>query len=74
MQLKPALNPIEPKCGDLMTLAEFADCVKSTLFIDYDGFGELATATEVSDITVQPSKFSSMSIPLWATHVLWHNR
>ena len=69
----PNMKPIDDN-GDLMTIDKFRDMVKGNWFIDYDGYGNLATETEVSDIIVQPSKFAGMELPEWATHVLWYNR
>lgn len=61
----------KPKLGDLMTMAEFIDCCKSGGLIDYDGFGEYATETMVSNIRVRPSDYSKGKL---ITHVLWYNR
>ena len=41
---------------------------------DYDGHGDLATATEVSDVGISPSDLSYFVRPSWATHVCWYNR
>jgi hypothetical protein len=59
----------------LMTWDEFVkDCLDGNL-IDYDGFGELATATEVSNVSVSPeTTLRSNEKPEWATHVVWYNR
>jgi hypothetical protein len=67
----------------LMTLDEFIKSVDCMAFIDYDGYGHLATATEVSDKIVIPShvftkkkrfrkKFLRMTEGF--THVVWYNR
>lgn len=62
--------------GDLMPIEEFDQHVKHNFFIDYDGYGEFATETEVSNVTVCPSEWANGTIkkPEWATHVLWYNR
>lgn len=66
-------TPVEP--GDhLMTLDDFEECVKIGGFIDYDGFGEFATATHVSDVEVWPSSFDRSKVDPIFTHVCWYNR
>lgn len=60
--------------GDLMTLQDFLGCVECGAFIDYDGYGELATATTVSNIEISPSEVKRFEFPEWATHILWYNR
>lgn len=39
----------------LMTIEEFKAAVSVGGYIDYDGYGELATRDQVSDIPVSPS-------------------
>ncbi len=65
---------LDPETGEHMPLAEFLQAVTSNCFIDYDGYGELATATEVSNVTISPSQVGSTAFPEWATHVMWYNR
>ena len=60
--------------GDLLTLEEFEDMIKCGGFIDYDGFGELATETHVSNIRVYPSSFDRSKVDPKFTHVCWYNR
>lgn len=67
------MRPI-PDYGDHMTLGSFLDCVQSGCFIDYDGFGEYATATQVSDKRVHPSDVAYGDIDRNYTHVVWYNR
>lgn len=67
------LEPI-PRDAELMTREEFIELVGSGFFIDYDGFGELATSNQVSDITIHPSDVLGYNWPVWATHVVWYNR
>lgn len=69
------LRPIDED-DDHMTMETFLANVRCGAFIDYDGFGELATATEVSSITVSPSEAKPLDWkpPEWATHVVWYNR
>jgi hypothetical protein len=58
----------------LMTREEFMNGVESNALIDYDGFGEFATETEVYDVEVSPSAVRSTKWPDWATHVCWYNK
>jgi hypothetical protein len=68
------LRPM-PDYGDLMTVEEFRSRVESGGFIDYDGFGDLATEDGVSDIQVRPSNFEEVAaIYHQFTHVCWYNR
>ncbi len=62
--------------GDCMTMAKWIVCVRSGGFIDYDGFGELASENQVSDLQVSPSDITALKLPMpdWATHVIWYNR
>ncbi len=64
-----------PDYGDLMTLEEFSESCLSGLFTDYDGHGNYATATEMSDKVVYPSDIIYGHIPMqkW-THVVWFNK
>jgi len=63
-----------PEYGDHMTIEKFRECVAYGGFIDYDGSGNFATATQMSNFEVSPSAFPSMEVPKWATHVVWFNR
>lgn len=76
---------IEPEAGDLFTLEDWIGCVRSGGFIDYDGYGDLASADKVSNVEVQPSevfekgpgskiKESFLEKTKGFTHVLWYNR
>jgi hypothetical protein len=58
---------------DVYTVAEFRECVESTAFIDYDGYGH-PVKDKKSDpsIAVLPSKVDE--IPTDATHIVWFNR
>lgn len=67
------LEPIDPE-ADLITIEAFRASVECGAFIDYDGFGEWATGTHVSDITIRPSQLARTTPPPWATHVVWYNR
>lgn len=72
---EPKLEPIDPDDAH-MTWEDFLDSCESGSFIDYDGFGELATATHVSEIQVSPSSAlrSTYKRPAWSTHVVWYNK
>jgi len=61
--------------GDLLTLEDFEECVRTGMFIDYDGFGHPATESEMDgDVWLKPSTFERSAIdPRW-THVNWYNR
>lgn len=63
-----------PDHGDLIELDEFKDAVNCGAFIDYDGFGELATREKTSKIHIRPSDVDDFKFPGWCTHVLWFNR
>ena len=67
------MDKINPD-DDVFTIEDFASCVDDGMFIDYDGFGYLATNYRKSDILVKPSSFHKMPMPKWATHVVWYNR
>lgn len=66
-------SPIEED-DDVMTLKDWMDDVDRMYFIDDDGWGDLATATEKSNLCISPSEAHSMRIPKWATHIVWYNR
>jgi hypothetical protein len=67
------LTDIDPD-DDLYSIESFQDSVKLGCFIDYDGFGLLATKNKVSDIEIYPSQALSFQYPSWATHVVWFNK
>ncbi len=74
MTRAPELELIDPDLGDHMTWEDFVGRCRRRSFVDYDGFGELATATHVSTITISPSRALTFAPPAWATHVVWYNR
>jgi hypothetical protein len=59
-----------------MTATEWLNCVESGGFIDYDGYGALATESGCSNIVISPSDVSvlKLKIPTWSTHIVWYNR
>lgn len=68
-----------PSYGEIYALKEFMERVEEHLFIDYDGHGYLATATQMSSVMIKPSMMAAAkawNLPLaeWATHVIWFNR
>ena len=64
-----------PEYGEHMTLQEYIDCVACGGFIDYDGFGELATETQISNIKTYPSDLDDeVQWPEWCTHIMWYNK
>jgi hypothetical protein len=69
----PGLWPLDG-IGDHMPMADWLSCVRSGGFIDYDGYGHLATATNKSENVVRPSDVKLYTMPEWATHVVWYNR
>ena len=67
-----ALDPND----DIMPVADWLEGVKYGGFIDYDGFGNLATATVKTQISISPSDITvlNVKIPDWCTHIVWYNR
>ena len=68
-----------PSYGFHMTWKDFVQRIDDGLLSDDDGSGSLATATQVSDIDVQPSdvRIENNRAPQlhnWATHVVWFNK
>jgi len=63
-----------PDYGDIFTIKQFLERVDDTSFIDYDGHGNLATKTEMSDIVIYPSTIKKLKIDKKFTHVIWFNR
>lgn len=71
--LTPPLEPI-PDYGDLMTKEEWLSGCEAGAFIDYDGFGNLATADGVYAERIFPSQAKNYNFPKWVTHIVWYNR
>ena len=70
-----ALRPLDADAGEHMTWEEFAESVEAGDFIDDDGFGDLATATHYSSVSINPSDITeAYARPAWATHVVWYNK
>ena len=61
--------------GELLTIPEFIEYCDAGGFIDYDGYGHLATADKESSVNIIPSKRrKTIALNPWATHVMWFNR
>lgn len=62
--------------GDHMTMEDWINCVKSGGFVDSDGDGVLATSLHETNISISPSFVTllELSMPDWATHVVWFNK
>ena len=76
-ELRTLIEPEMPsisKYGDHMTLNDFIENVKSGGFIDYDGSGNYATETQMSNITIYPSDITAGVYRKDFTHVLWFNK
>ena len=64
-----------PEYGDVMSLSDFIDCVKSGGFIDYDGFGHyVKDGKEVCNIDVRPSDVKAGTIRKDFDTIVWFNR
>jgi len=63
-----------PDYGDLMTLNQFIVNYECGGFIDYDGFGNYATAAECTFLEVHPSDVRKNKIDKRFTHVVWYNK
>lgn len=66
----------EPECeeGDIMTVKDYLEQVKTRVLIDYDGSGyPMKDGLIDRSITLVPSQGDD-NIPDDATHVIWYNR
>jgi len=75
-KLAAALGPVThiPDYGDLMTVEQFEDGVRSTCFTDDDGHGFYASETRMSDTPCTPSDVRRLGINKSFTHVVWFNK
>lgn len=75
-KLPSDIEPIDPEFGHLMPIADWLQACQTGCFIDYDGSGCLATSTHKSDVVISPSDVTlfQLSMPSWATHVVWYNK
>lgn len=71
----PPLNKLD-EFGNLLTIESWLENVNYGFFIDYDGFGDLATAQGQSNYRICPSDITKkkIKIPSWVTHIMWYNR
>lgn len=67
------LKPI-PNYGDLMTMEDFYDCVKSGLFIDDDGTGYYAFENAMTNVYTNLNDVYHERQPKEYTHVVWFNK
>jgi hypothetical protein len=65
------LRPLDG-IGDHLAWDDFAARCRAGTYADSDGFAELATAEEVSQISIAPSRAEIDFRPPWATHVVWY--
>jgi hypothetical protein len=72
-----------PDYGDHMSLDQFNQAVDHMCFIDYDGYGKLATENEMSNIVVVPSEVFTkkkrfrkkyLKKTEGFTHIVWFNK
>jgi hypothetical protein len=68
-----ALRPLDGT-GDHLAWDDFAARCRLGTYADSDGFADLATAEEVSEISIAPSRVDADFRPPWATHVVWYGR
>lgn len=62
-----------PSYGDIMTVEDFKENVKSRMFIDYDGHGYPSKNGKMHrDLMIVPSQ--AHQIPKDATHIVWFNK
>jgi len=67
-------RPIPEYGGNHMTISSWIKAVKDGLFVDYDGYGYLATDKKMSSIKVVPSDVGKKRIDLKFSHIVWFNR
>jgi hypothetical protein len=66
-----SLRPLDG-VGDHLAWDAFAARCRAGTYADVDGFAELATAEEVSEISIAPSRVDIDFRPPWVTHVVWY--
>lgn len=69
-----ALKTINPDFGERMTIEDFRECVRLGTFIDDDGCGFYATASNESNVYANPSDIAKGIIDSRFTHVIWYNK
>ena len=70
---EPVFEPL-PDYGDHMTFEQFKQACESGCFIDYDGSGNYANETQMTDIGISPSDFEDNTYLTNYSHVVWFNR
>lgn len=70
---KPTYSEL-PDFGDVMSLEDFIDNVKSGGFIDYDGSGNYVKDGMESDITIYPSDYDFGAIRTDFDTIIWYNK
>lgn len=65
-----------PEYGDHMTMEDFKGYCDGGGFIDYDGSGNYASETHMSNISISPSDFKINNIHKNKdfTHIVWFNK
>lgn len=73
MEMEPSFSEL-PDYGDVMSLANFIECVKDGEFIDYDGFGYYVRDGKESNIIIHPSDVKNGNIRKDFDTIIWYNR
>lgn len=63
-----------PDYGDLMTMEDFVESCKDFSFLDEDGTGYYATATQKSNKPINPSDVMGETYDKSFSHVVWFNK
>lgn len=58
--------------GDLMTIEEWKECVRSTMFIDDDGWGDVLD--EVGNYIGRCAPSRARSLSVHSAYILWYNK
>lgn len=61
-----------PTYGDLISVQDFKEYVRTKMFIDYDGHGNPVKNNLMSNQVIKPSRI--YEIPEDATHIMWFNK
>jgi len=72
--LRPIILAELPTYGDVMSLADFIDCVNCGGFIDYDGYGHYVKNGMESNIEIFPSDIKFFMIRPEFDTIIWYNR
>ncbi len=63
-----------PKCGNVMTLEHFIECVNDGGFIDYDGSGNYLEFDKMTNISIYPSDVEFGLIRKQFDKIIWFNK